>query len=203
MQDAEGPAQVDNEAELAGKAWCIRDGERIGQRIGNRNVRIMIRVAEKVRTDGIHEDVPPRFVFGILIDQIERHQFGDQVGVRFRCDAANVDIGAVRQAKIAVAMADRGRCQPFCLRSGQAVVARADPHHEAVARHHRAQGTGAPALDDRGAHRAAPMAVELRRVTQSPASRSAAKRSRSAASAPGFSRSMKATRSSRPSVASW
>ncbi|MEZ5867256.1 MAG: hypothetical protein R3D46_01725 [Defluviimonas denitrificans] len=162
--------QIDNKAELSGKARRVRGCERIGQRIGNRDVRIEVRVAKKVRPDGVHEDIAPGFIFGIRIDQIKRHQPVDQGRVTVPRHTAQLDVGAGGEVNQPVAMLAGQVGDGADLRRFQPPATGAHPHDQPVARHHRAQRAGTPALDDRRAHLAAPRAVELRRVSQRPAS---------------------------------
>ena len=89
-------------------------------------------------------------------------------------------------------------------RRRQPAGTRPDPNNTAVARGHGLKRGRAPALDHKAAHDASckEAAIELRRVTQSAASRSRAKQLSIAASASGLASLRKPRTSSSPSVAS-
>ena len=154
---------------------------------------------------GRHGDVATRFGPGAHVDQVKGAQAVDQRRMAGLGDAAQLDVGAGRQVDQPIAMG-AGKIGDACgLFLAQASATGADTDDIAIAGTHGAKRTWAPAFDFGAAHNPASSvaAIELRRVIHRPASRNAAKRSLSAASAAGLSRSMNATTSARPKVASW
>src|SRR4051794_35930006 len=119
-------------------------------------------------------------------------------------DASDLEVGTARHIDetIAVAFGELGK--PGDLRGFKPSTERTHADDEPVARLHRAQRAGTPALDCGRAHEASfsAAAIELRRVRQSEASCRRVKQISIAASAAGFSRAMKLRTSASPSVAS-
>jgi len=119
-------------------------------------------------------------------------------------DASDLEIGAAGHIDEAVAVALGELRKPGDLGGFKTAAERAHTDHEPVARLHRAQRAGTPALDHGRAHEASrsAAAIELRRVRQSAASCRRVKQVSIAARAAGFSRAMKLRTSMSPSVAS-
>src|SRR5205085_9448782 len=128
----------------------------------------------------------------------------NQGPMAFLAHTAELQIGAACHVEQAVAMTLRKFGDAGSLCGGKPAPARAQAHHQAIARLHRAQCRRTPALDGKAAHDASrnEARIEFRRVTQSEASSRRRKASSIAASACGFSRAMKLRISSSPRVAS-
>ena len=207
-----GVPAIHGKAELAGKVGGLGVAERLRQ--GARKADRVI----ALRPERGYEDVAPGLNLGRRVQQVERGEAFEQGRMGLRRDPAQLQIGPRREVNLPIAKAARQIGNAFGLRGAQPAIARANAHNQPIAGFHRAQGPRTPAFDlwacriGLACHAPAPSsvpssapssaAIELRRVSQSPASRSLAKRSCIAASAPGFSRARKAVRSSRASVAS-
>src|SRR6266702_6694861 len=113
-------------------------------------------------------------------------------------DAPDLEIGAAGHVDQAVAMTPGQMRKPGNLRRVEPSAERAHADHEPIARLHRPQRAGTPALHQSRAHDASrsAAAIELRRVRQSEASCRRVKQVSIAASAAGLSRVMKARTSS-------
>ena len=157
----------------------------------------------------VDQDIAMAFDARIGIDQPQRVQFGQQRGMIFPCDAPDLQIGPGGQIQRAIAEPLRQSAQAKRLVTVKLGPEGSHPHHQPVARHHRAMRAGAPALDlrfgGRDTHSSASSEArtELRRVSQRPASSSALKRSRIAWNACGLACCRKSAVSGSPSVASW
>ena len=133
-----------------------------------------------------HEDVAAAFERLVGVEQIKRAQTVEERRVVGRGHAVDLQVGAVGHFQPAVAVAQGKGAEPLPLRRREPCEARADTHHEAVARGHGPERAGAPAAHlwvRAVCHSAAlsmPVAMsarmELRRLVQRPARCSSAKR---------------------------
>jgi hypothetical protein len=187
----------DGETELCGKIErALSEGL---FEFGSQRLRLVTNIPERR-----HQNVAPAFDIGIGIEQPQQCKSIEQSAMALFTDAPDLEVGAARHVDETVAVAFCEFGKPGNLRHVEPSAERAHAHHEPIARLHRPQRAGTPALDRHRAHDASrsAAAIELRRVRQSEASCRRVKQLSIAASAAGFSRAMKPRISSFPSVAS-